>query len=107
MIEIRRYVTAQGKDVFQGWLDKLRDVGTRARIELRIMRLERGLTGDCKSIKRGIHELTNDIGPGYRVYFANDGERIVLLLCGGDKASQQKDIENAIKYWKDYQARRN
>ena len=71
------------------------------------MRLGRGLTGDCKSTKGGIHELRIDIGPGYRVYFANDGARIVLLLCGGDKAGQQKDIENAIKYWKDYQARRN
>ena len=53
------------------------------------MRLGRGLTGDCKSIKGGIHELRIDIGPGYRVYFANDDERIVLLLCGGDKAGQQ------------------
>lgn len=105
MNEIRRYVTASGKNIYQSWLDKFRDVGTRAKIELRIMRLERGLFGDCKVIRAGVRELRIDIGPGYRVYFGKDGERIILLLCGGDKSTQPKDIENAIKYWKDYQAR--
>ena len=105
MNEIRRYLTAEGKDVFQAWFDKLRDVSTRAKIELRIMRLERGLFGDCKAIRAGVHELRIDFGPGYRIYFGKDGERIILLLCGGDKSTQPKDIENAIKYWKDYQAR--
>ena len=105
MIEIRRYVTASGKDVFLGWLNTLRDATTRAKIELRIMRLERGLFGDCKAIRSGVHELRIDLGPGYRIYFARDGDQIVLLLCGGAKSSQPKDIENAIKYWKDYQTR--
>lgn len=104
LIEIRRYVTATGKDVFQDWLNILHDAATRAKIELRIMRLERGLFGDCKANRAGVFELKIDLGPGYRIYFAKDGDQIVLLLCGGAKSTQQKDIENAIKYWKDYQA---
>ncbi len=105
MIEVRRYITSSGKNVFQNWIENLRDRNTRARIELRIVRLERGLFGDCKAIRAGVQELRIDVGPGYRVYFAKGGDQIVLLLCGGDKSSQQMDIENAINYWKDYQAR--
>ena len=60
----------------------------RANIELRILRLERGLFGDCKALRSGVHELRMDLGPGYRIYFASEGERIVLLLCGGAKSGQ-------------------
>lgn len=105
LMEIRHYISRDGKDVFQTWLDKLRDITIRARIEVRIARLERGLFGDCKAIKAGVSELRIDAGPGFRVYFAKDGGKIVLLLCGGNKSTQQKDIEHAIDYWKDYQAR--
>jgi putative addiction module killer protein len=105
MIKIRRYITISGKNVFQSWIENLRDRSARVRIELRVARLERGLFGDCKAIRAGVQELRIDVGPGYRVYFAKDGEQIVLLLCGGDKSTQQKDIENAINYWKDYQTR--
>jgi putative addiction module killer protein len=105
MIKIRRYVTDSGKDIVQSWLEKLRDPTMRVRVELRIARLERGLFGDCKVVRAGVYELRIDMGPGYRVYFAKHGEQIVLLLCGGDKSTQQKDIENAIDYWKDYQTR--
>jgi putative addiction module killer protein len=104
-MEIRHYVTRDGKDVFQTWLEQLRDITLRARVELRIARLERGLFGDCKTIRAGVFELRIDTGPGFRIYFGREGERIVILLCGGDKRTQQKDIEHAIGYWKDYQAR--
>ena len=57
------------------------------------------------AIRAGVYELRIELGPGYRIYFAKDGDRIVLLLHGGAKSTLQKDIENAIKYWKDYQAR--
>lgn len=104
-IELRHFVSATGKDIFQSWLDKLGDPLTRARVEMRLLRLARGLLGDCKAVGAGVMELRLDFGPGYRVYFAKDGDHLVLLLCGGDKSSQQKDIEHAINYWKIYQAR--
>ena len=77
------------------WLDGLRDRGAKARIEVRLRRLSLGNPGDVKSVGDGILELRIDHGPGYRVYFMRRGVLLVLLLCGGDKSSQQKDIAQA------------
>ena len=74
---------------------------------MRLNRLANGLAGDAKVVGQGVTELRIDWGQGYRVYFARDGATIALLLCGGDKRTQKRDIEHAIDYWKDYQARRN
>jgi len=104
-IEVRRYQTADGEAPVTVWLDGLRDRSGRARIVARLDRLRVGLYGDWKSVGRGFCELRMDFGPGYRVYYAKQNDVMVLLLCGGDKRTQAKDIETAHGYWKDYQAR--
>lgn len=91
MIEVRQ--TRQ----FERWLEALRDSQARLRILKRIDRLELGNFGDARSVGSGVSELRVDHGPGYRVYFARRGNRIVILLCGGDKGSQGRDIEMAIR----------
>ena len=106
MIEVRNYETAAGVQPVAAWLDDLRDSMARLRIAARIDRLGNGLPGDWKSVGGGVFEMRIDIGPGYRVYYAQQGNVLILLLCGGDKRTQTKDIERAHDYWKDYQARR-
>ena len=73
----------------------------RKRIQSRLRRLEAGLYGDCELVGGGVFELRLFFGPGYRVYFGKDGDNIVVLLCGGDKSTQQQDIEAAKIYWKE------
>ncbi len=87
------------------WLDGFGDVPIRWRIVARLERLADGHLGDWKSLGAGVYELRIHAGPGYRVYYAQDGAAIILLLCGGDKGTQQRDIERAHAYWKDYKAR--
>jgi putative addiction module killer protein len=105
MIEIRHYLTASGKNVFEEWLDSLKDPKADARIVVRIARLVVGNFGDCKPLRDGIWELRIDWGPGYRVYYAMIGQACVLLLCGGDKRRQSASIHRAVEYWNDYQRR--
>ena len=102
---MRRYLTAQGSDVVGAWLADLRDRRARARIQARLDRLEVGNLGDCKPVGDGAYELRVDYGPGYRVYFARVGRAVILLLCGGDKGSQQADIARAIAHLKDFKER--
>lgn len=94
MIEVRR--TAE----FSDWVKSLRDIRAQARIEIRIARVELGNLGDAKFFD-GIGELRIDYGPGYRVYFTRRGNTVVLLLCGGDKTTQNKDIKKAISMAKE------
>ena len=94
MIEVRRTT------VFIEWLRKLKDQRAQERIAQRIVRLQAGLFGDAKFFG-GIGELRIDHGPGYRVYFVRKGDIIVVLLCGGDKSTQSKDIERATKMAKE------
>lgn len=82
--------------VFERWLLDLRDREARRRIVLRISRLELGQFGDAKAVGDGVSELRVDHGPGYRVYFIRRGATIVVLLCGGDKGTQSRDIRRAI-----------
>ena len=105
MIEIRHYLTTSGSDVFEEWLDSLRDAKAEARVAARIARLTAGNFGDCKPLMDGVWELRIDWGPGYRVYYAMIGRTCVLLLCGGDKRRQSADINRAVEYWNDYQQR--
>ena len=79
-------------DLFDRWLVGLRDRQARARIEARIRRLSLGNPGDVKPVGEGLSEMRIDYGPGYRVYFMQRGPLVVLLLCGGDKSSQERDI---------------
>ncbi|MBV9236942.1 MAG: type II toxin-antitoxin system RelE/ParE family toxin [Xanthobacteraceae bacterium] len=85
------------REEFSGWLRRLRDAKAVARIVGRIRRMEMGNPGDAKSIGQGIFEMRIDHGPGYRVYYVHRGAQIVILLCGGDKRAQQRDIQRAQK----------
>ena len=105
MYEVRNYVNSSGRDVFAEWRNRLRDTTAKAAIIRRINRIEDGNFGDHKYLKEGVSELRLSLGPGYRVYYAIDGDRVVLLLCGGDKGTQTADIERACEYWKDWQSR--
>jgi putative addiction module killer protein len=96
------YATPEGKEPFTDWLNQLRDVMARKRILVRVSRLQGGNYGDCKLIGEGVSELRMFFGSGYRVYFGERGNDLVVLLCGGDKNSQSKDIEKAKKYWQEY-----
>lgn len=104
-IDVRQYQTAGGRIPVSEWLCQLRDTVARARITARLDRLAEGLRGDWRSVGGGVSELRIDHGPGYRVYFAQHATTVVILLCGGDKDTQAKDIERAHAYWKDYKAR--
>lgn len=86
---------------FETWLRELKDVKARLRIAVRIERLQAGHLGDCKQIGQGVGELRIDHGPGYRVYFVRRGDAIVVLLCGGDKRTQDRDITLALKLAKE------
>jgi putative addiction module killer protein len=90
-------ITVRQTTTFAAWLDGLRDRRAAERIAMRIVRLEAGLFGDTRSVGSGVSELRVDYGPGYRVYFTRRGSEIVILLCGGDKSSQSRDIKAAIK----------
>ena len=103
--ELYYYQTAAGERPFVDWLAGLTDMQARARIEARLARVAAGNLGDVESVGDGVMELRVDWGPGYRVYFSRLGQVIVLLLCGGDKRTQQKDIDLAKAYFKDYKAR--
>ncbi len=94
-------------DEFAKWLKRLRDKGAYERISIRIVRLERGLFGDAKPVGGGVSELKIDVGPGYRVYFQQKGNEIILLLLGGDKSSQAEDIKKAHVIAAAYQSDRS
>lgn len=102
LIDVRIYKTEAKIEPFSVWLRKLKDPVIRARIRRRIDRLMLGNEGDHKSVGSGVFELRMTFGSGYRVYYGKQGEELVILLCGGDKGSQTKDIELAKKYWQDY-----
>ena len=104
-IELRYYQTVAGEQPFVEWLQGLKDRQARTRIEARIARVAVGNFGDTGPVGEGVLELRIDWGPGYRVYFARLGQVVVLLLCGGDKRTQQKDIDRAKAYFEDYKAR--
>ncbi len=91
MVEIRKTET------FAKWIDSLDDVRARARILVRIERLAAGNPGDVKAVGEGVSELRVDYGPGYRVYYIKHGLNVVILLAGGDKATQARDIKTALR----------
>lgn len=77
----------------------------RAQIEIRLRRVLAGNFGDCKPVGEGVSELRVDVGTGYRIYYGRHGQALVILLCGGDKSSQQADIKRAKEYWSDWKRR--
>lgn len=104
-MDILHYLTATGRDLYQDWLDNLRDMRARVAVQRRVDRLAAGNFGDHEFCRDGVWEMRIDVGAGYRVYYARAGRTIVLLLCAGDKRSQQADIKRAVECWKDYQRR--
>ncbi len=96
------YQDENGKEPFTDWLNDLRDQKGRRAILKRIGRLEQGLYGDCEPVGEGVSELRIFLGPGYRVYLGEEGDNIVVLLSGGDKGSQDRDIKAAKEFWKEY-----
>lgn len=96
------YCEPGGNEPFTEWLNRLRDPVTRRRILQRLLRVESGHYGDFKAVGDGVNELRFFLGAGYRVYFGEDGDKLVVLLCGGDKDSQSRDIQQAQRYWQEY-----
>ncbi|MDN3505956.1 MAG: type II toxin-antitoxin system RelE/ParE family toxin [Simkaniaceae bacterium] len=103
-IQIRYYEASSGKSPFTTWVEGLKEKHTRAKIFTRIDRFRFGNFGDCKSVGDGVYELRVHYGPGIRIYYSKIGNKIVLLLCGGDKSTQNKDINKAKEYLRDYES---
>ena len=104
-IQLLEYITEDGENPFHKWLNSLKDLSARARIRVRLNRVRLGNFGDCKPVGKGVNELRVDYGPGYRLYYGKSKTIIVILLCGGSKKSQSKDIQLAQAYWADFKRR--
>ena len=99
---VKIYKDKQGNEPFTEWLESIKDRVIQARIRGRLRRIELGNLGDHRAIGDGVFELRLHFGPGYRVYYGQVGDEIILLLSGGDKSTQKRDIERAKHYWHDY-----
>lgn len=99
MFQVKEYITARGRSPFRRWFDKLtEDQGSKVQTAIRYMR--QGLFRDTKYVGGGVFELRLHTGPGYRIYFGRDGDEFIILLVGGDKSSQRRDIPRAQEYWR-------
>jgi len=105
MIEIREYVDDRGRSPFGLWFDDLY-AGAAARVRTALARMEAGNLSNIRGVGRGVLEYRINVGPGYRVYFGRDGDALIVLLGGGTKASQQRDIEEARELWQEYRRRK-
>lgn len=105
--QILIYQTPERRLPYVEWFNALADPVAQQKIDARLATVRAGSLGKTRSLDDGVHELKIDYGPGYRVYFAFDGMSIVLLLCGGDKRSQARDIRGAKQYWAAYKKERN
>jgi putative addiction module killer protein len=101
MVEIRYYISASGDEPFADWFADLEAVA-RAKVARAVARMEQGNFSNVKTVGEGVLEYRIDFGPGYRVYFGRDGDTLVILLTGGTKKRQQRDIDAAHAYWIDY-----
>lgn len=99
---VQEYLTPDGRSPYRAWLQSL-DVPTRARVQARVLRFEMGNLGDHKAVGDGVFEARFGFGPGYRIYFGIHARTVVLLLLGGDKGSQTRDIRQAKRHWTDFQ----
>jgi putative addiction module killer protein len=105
-ISILHYRTLEGRFPYREWVESIADKAARAAVLARVDRLAFGTFGDWKAVGDGVCELRVHLGAGYRVYFGREGKTVVILLCGGEKRSQDADIRRAKRYWKDYEARK-
>jgi putative addiction module killer protein len=104
-MEIEEYLDARGESPFAGWFTDL-DAAAAARVTMALARISADNLSSTKGVGRGVLEYRIDTGPGYRIYFGRDGETLVILLAGGTKRRQQKDIEAAQERWTDYKKRK-
>ena len=102
--EVVAFRARDGQVPFEEWLDDLKDKQAVARVLARLARVRHGNLGDCKPVGEGVSELRVDYGPGYRVYFGQKGRTLVVLLCGGDKRTQDRDIRLAKQFWQEFKA---
>ncbi len=100
--ELRLFENENGHSPFLKWLDSIKNLTVKSLIRKRLNRVRLGNLGNTRSLGDKIYELKIDSGPGYRIYFGTDGSRIIVLLIGGDKSSQNRDIQKAKLFWKDY-----
>src|SRR5271154_471676 len=100
MLEVRYYLSEDGRRPFEEWFSDL-DPVARAKVAIALARLEQGNLSNVKGVGEGVLEYRIDFGPGYRVYFGRDGETLVILLTGGTKRRQQRDIETAAMFWRE------
>jgi len=100
-LKVREYLAKDDRSPYREWLETL-DATVRGRIQARVFRFELGNLGDSKSVGEGVWEARLEFGPGYRLYFGRHGNTVILLLLGGDKGSQAKDIRRAKQYWMDF-----
>jgi putative addiction module killer protein len=105
MVDVREYLDRNGRSPYAEWFDSL-NAHAAAKVAIAVTRIGQGNYSNVKSVGSGVHECRIDYGPGYRVYFGREGERLVILLGGGTKKRQQKDIDNAIDRWQDYKNRK-
>jgi len=105
MIEIREYIDREGGSPFGKWFNRL-NAPAAAKVVTALVRMEQGNLSNTKGVGGGVFECRIDFGPGYRVYFGNDGDVLIILLGGGIKKRQQKDIRNALTFWKEYKLRK-
>lgn len=103
--KLKIYQTSDGKAPFEKWFNSIKDQKTRAKIKTRLDRAEEGNLGEYRSVGQGVFELKINFGPGYRIYYGLEGDEIVIILCGGDKSTQQNDVLKAQQYWADYKGR--
>jgi putative addiction module killer protein len=103
--EILYYVQEDGRSPFREWIKRLRDKAAKMRIAQRLRRIEDGNLGDVKPVGEGVLELRIDVGAGYRVYCGHCGETWIVLLSGGDKSTQARDIERAKRFWTEWKRR--
>ena len=101
MLEVRYYEAADGSSPFAEWFAEL-DAVARAKVTTALARIEQGNLSNVKPVGEGVLEYRIDFGPGYRVYFGRDGNVVVVLLTGGTKKRQQRDIKSAVAFWRDY-----
>jgi putative addiction module killer protein len=104
--ELYYFEEPKGRYPYREWLASLKDSVTIARLDVRLTKLILGNFGKHRSVGEGVIELKEDFGPGYRIYVGEDGPRIVVILCGGDKSRQTADIQRAKDYWKQYKSRK-
>ncbi len=100
---LREFVDANGRNRFREWLEGIRDIRTQYVIDARLTRIANGNMGDCKAAGEGVMEFRIHYGPGYRIYFGQEGKNVVILLVGGDKKSQRRDIVLAKTLWRNFQ----